>query len=159
MSNWHQHSTGLDNGLVLNRWQAIIWTNADPIHWHIHAALRGDELINRTDDDCYGYTHASTGFKNLTHIKLAMAIIFLKTGKPYKGILLAKSLSTAFFVITPEKYFTLQYLARTYQSFCTVLSICWIYFSNNWYQKQVKMKYLRCFIQFMYKANTWRVQE
>ena len=26
--------------------QAIIWTNADLIHWHIHAALGGDELIN-----------------------------------------------------------------------------------------------------------------
>ena len=25
--------------------QAIIWTNADPIHWHIYAALGGDELI------------------------------------------------------------------------------------------------------------------
>ena len=27
-----------------NRWQAIIWTNADPIPWHILAALAGDEL-------------------------------------------------------------------------------------------------------------------
>ena len=35
---------GLDNGLVPNRRQAIIWTNADPIHWRIYAALRGDEL-------------------------------------------------------------------------------------------------------------------
>ena len=25
--------------------QAIIWTNADRIHWRIYAALRGDELI------------------------------------------------------------------------------------------------------------------
>ena len=25
--------------------QAIIWTNADPIHWRIYAALEGDELI------------------------------------------------------------------------------------------------------------------
>ena len=24
--------------------QAIIWTNADPIHWRIYAALGGDEL-------------------------------------------------------------------------------------------------------------------
>ena len=28
-----------------NWWQAIIWTNADPIHWHIYGALGGDELI------------------------------------------------------------------------------------------------------------------
>ena len=39
-----QHWFGLDNGLALNRGQAIIWTNADPIYWRIYAALRGDEL-------------------------------------------------------------------------------------------------------------------
>ena len=27
-----------------NRQQAIIWTNADPIHWRIYAALGGNEL-------------------------------------------------------------------------------------------------------------------
>ena len=31
-----------------NRRQAIIWTNADPIHWHIYAALGGDELNSTT---------------------------------------------------------------------------------------------------------------
>ena len=35
---------GLDNGLA--RRQAIIWTNADLIHWRIYAAL-GGELIKR----------------------------------------------------------------------------------------------------------------
>ena len=29
-----------------NRRQAIIWINADPIHWRIYAALGGDELKN-----------------------------------------------------------------------------------------------------------------
>ena len=29
-----------------NRRQAIIWTNADPIHCRIYAALGGDEIIN-----------------------------------------------------------------------------------------------------------------
>ena len=29
-----------------NRQQAIIWTNADPIHWRIYVALVGDELSN-----------------------------------------------------------------------------------------------------------------
>ena len=29
--------------MVPNRLQAIIWTNADPIHWRIYAALGGDE--------------------------------------------------------------------------------------------------------------------
>ena len=39
-------SIDLDNGLATNRWQAIIWTNADPIHWCIYVALRGDELTH-----------------------------------------------------------------------------------------------------------------
>ena len=30
-----------------NRWQAIIWTNADLIHWHIYVALGGDELVGQ----------------------------------------------------------------------------------------------------------------
>ena len=44
MFNWQNPSIGLDNGLAPNRRQAIIWTNADPIHWRIYAALGGDEL-------------------------------------------------------------------------------------------------------------------
>ena len=38
-------STDLDTGLAPIRRQAIFWTIADPIHWHIYAALGGDELI------------------------------------------------------------------------------------------------------------------
>ena len=30
---------------MLNHWQAIIWTNADLIHWHIYAALGGSDLV------------------------------------------------------------------------------------------------------------------
>ena len=37
-------SIGSDNGLSLIRRQAIVWTNADQIHWHIYVSLRGDEL-------------------------------------------------------------------------------------------------------------------
>ena len=33
-----------DNGLAPNRRRAIIWTNADPIHWRIYATLGGDEF-------------------------------------------------------------------------------------------------------------------
>ena len=40
-SNWQQPSIRFDNGLAPNRRQAIIWTNADPIHY---AALGEDEL-------------------------------------------------------------------------------------------------------------------
>ena len=41
---WQLSSIGLDNGLAPNRRQAIIWTNADPIHWRIYAALGRDGL-------------------------------------------------------------------------------------------------------------------
>ena len=34
----------IPNGLAPNRRHAIIWTNADPIHWRIYATLGGDEL-------------------------------------------------------------------------------------------------------------------
>ena len=43
-SNWQYLSIGLDNGLAPNRWQAITWTNAEPIHCRIYAALGRDEL-------------------------------------------------------------------------------------------------------------------
>ena len=38
---------GSNNGLAPNRRQAIVWTNAEPNQWHIHAALGGDELTLR----------------------------------------------------------------------------------------------------------------
>ena len=49
---------GSGNGLAPNRRQAIIWTNADLIHWRIYAALGGGEfwLIKKPlairDGDC-----------------------------------------------------------------------------------------------------------
>ena len=36
---------------INTRRQAIIWTDADPIHWRIYAALGGDELKLRRSDD------------------------------------------------------------------------------------------------------------
>ena len=33
----------LDNGLAPNRRKAIIWTNADPVHWRIYSALGRDD--------------------------------------------------------------------------------------------------------------------
>ena len=36
---------------MLNSRQAIIWTNADPIYWHIYAALGGDELRQWHNND------------------------------------------------------------------------------------------------------------
>ena len=40
----HDADISLDNGLVPNRRQAIIWTNANSIQWRIYAALGGDDL-------------------------------------------------------------------------------------------------------------------
>ena len=37
-------SIGSGNGLAPNRRQAIIWTNADLVHWRLYAALGGDGL-------------------------------------------------------------------------------------------------------------------
>ena len=43
----YYRSINLDNGLQPSRRQAIIRTNADPIHWRIYAALGGEELISQ----------------------------------------------------------------------------------------------------------------
>ena len=48
-SNWQYVSIGSDNGLAPFRRQAIIWTNADLVHWRIHAALGGDQLMQLVD--------------------------------------------------------------------------------------------------------------
>ena len=37
-------SIALDNAMASNRRQAIIWTNDEPIHWHLYVAQGGDEL-------------------------------------------------------------------------------------------------------------------
>ena len=42
------NSTGLDNGLAPNKRQAIIWTNADPVHWRIYAALGGKDPVGHS---------------------------------------------------------------------------------------------------------------
>ena len=39
-----KNNIGLDNGWAPNKREAIIRTNADPIHWRIFATLLGDEL-------------------------------------------------------------------------------------------------------------------
>ena len=45
VSNWQEPNVCLENSLGPNRREAIIWTNTDPIHWRIYAALGGGELI------------------------------------------------------------------------------------------------------------------
>ena len=39
-----KNSIGAYNGLTLSRWQAIIQTDADPVHRHIYVAPLGEEL-------------------------------------------------------------------------------------------------------------------
>ena len=46
-SDLQYHNIGLDNDLAPNRRKAIIWTNADSIHWRIYTALEWDELKQR----------------------------------------------------------------------------------------------------------------
>ena len=40
-SNWKYASIGSGNCLAPKRRQAIIWTNAEPIHWRIYVAQGG----------------------------------------------------------------------------------------------------------------------
>ena len=42
--NWLNVSICSGNGLAPTRRQAITWSNVDPVHWRIYAALGGDEL-------------------------------------------------------------------------------------------------------------------
>ena len=38
-SNWQENSIGSDNGLVPHLWQAIAFTNTEPVHRRMYAAL------------------------------------------------------------------------------------------------------------------------
>ena len=42
--NWQSVSIGSGNGLAPNRWQAITWTNDDPVQWLIYASPGLSEL-------------------------------------------------------------------------------------------------------------------
>ena len=43
-SNWQYGCIGSDNGLVPNRWQAIIWSNVGVFYWCNYVSLRLNEL-------------------------------------------------------------------------------------------------------------------
>ena len=57
----------IDNNqaLVTNRWQAIIWTNAQRILWCIYAALGGEELSSAGEGLHWAgkYNHLWMGWK------------------------------------------------------------------------------------------------
>ena len=56
-------------GLAPNRWQAITWTNVDPVHWHIYVALGADELTNwpLRDADVNSISNFQTHIKDRYH--------------------------------------------------------------------------------------------
>ena len=43
--------TGYDNGLVLNGWQSLIWSNDDTVHWCTYASSGLNELSNNEPID------------------------------------------------------------------------------------------------------------
>ena len=69
MSNWQYPSIDLDNGLVPNRRQAIIWNNADQMHVRIYSALRGDKLHD-TLWKYFGSTLKDVYFSEANHFKI-----------------------------------------------------------------------------------------
>ena len=54
-----------DNGLASNRRQAILWTNADPIHWRIYVALWRDELIIYSVKEMFAFAKIAIRFSEL----------------------------------------------------------------------------------------------
>ena len=53
VSNWQYGGIGSDNGLALNRRQAIIWTNDGLGYWCIYVSLSLNELISMIDRCIY----------------------------------------------------------------------------------------------------------
>ena len=43
-TNYQYFRIGSDDGLAPSRWQAIIWTNDNPVYWDIYASLSLCEL-------------------------------------------------------------------------------------------------------------------
>ena len=80
-SNWLYINIGSANGLVPNRRQVIIWTNADPIHWHIYAALGWVELISLSMDQYLGNLYDDT-FKIISLID-KIWIVMLYSESPH----------------------------------------------------------------------------
>ena len=55
---------------MLNRRQAIIWTDADTIHWRIYVAMGGDELTQLIHDMVYSL------FPSIWFITLNRFVVF-----------------------------------------------------------------------------------
>ena len=70
---WASVSSG--NGLSPLQCQAVIWTNADPIHWRIYAALGGDEL-RHWGQDTMATTLPRTVFNAVYFFKIKITFWF-----------------------------------------------------------------------------------
>ena len=69
---WELTSTGLDNSRVPNRRQAIIWTNADPVHWRIYAALGGTWVNISSFLMSYTYQQLTLQLKRVDHYDIVI---------------------------------------------------------------------------------------
>ena len=54
--NWQQTSFSSD-GVVTNRWLAIVWTNDGIFFWRIYDSPDLDGLISRNVQQCSDYAH------------------------------------------------------------------------------------------------------
>ena len=92
--NWQVH-IGLDNGLVLNRWPAIIWTNDDLVYWRIYASHDLNDLTVLCAWICFIHKYSSMGYLNvkmpsyqhgISHCKVNVTTIFLCVKMTYSQI-------------------------------------------------------------------------
>ena len=62
-SAWQLVSIGLGNGLTPNRWQAITWSNDDPIHWCTYMSLGLN--VSKAKTHYHNISQKSVGFRTL----------------------------------------------------------------------------------------------
>ena len=67
----------VNNGLVLNKRQVTILTNAESIHWRIYAALGGDELTHWPPGDVTASNFISINFLLYRTVARALAVKLL----------------------------------------------------------------------------------
>ena len=76
-SNKQETNIGSDNGLVLNRWQAIIWTNYGPVCWRIYAPLCIDDRHIFSGSNNTDLQHQQHWITLSSEIILKIGLLFL----------------------------------------------------------------------------------
>ena len=104
VSNSQLVSIGSDNGLVLNSWQAIIWTSAHPVHWSIYVALGGDESTLQVLVPCIYWT------QSLSSLPLQMPWHHMVLGHWQAKVLTTK------LNMTSSTFWSLSWAITTFQS-------------------------------------------